>query len=281
MSLAQTVARGGVYNLDVLGGIFMHPSPRLLTVVAALALTHGVVHAQPSDGSAAPASTDDDGASPTLGNPSPIQYGVGFRLRNVRVPQAELELFVERSGGGASNLGLGLDFVRRRGDLELQLGFEYEKITPGSGVWIKKGDNVAAGAEADYILTPEQAGEALGWFTIEFTFLNHAAITDQFAIRYGGGAGLGIVTGSLQRYDIICNGATNEMPEPGCVPPRFSGNGSYSGGDAPKKYELPPVFPVVNAIIGLQFKPNENVTINLEGGIRTLLFFGLSGAYFF
>lgn len=261
----------------------MRPCPRLIGLLLALPLAslHGTAEAQPADGSA-PATTETE-AAPAAAPVNPVQYGVGFRLRNVRIPNAELELFVDRSAGGASNLGLGVDFIRRRGDLELQLGFEYEKITVGDGVWIKSGDNVAAGAEADYILKPDDApnGDSLGWFTIEFTFLNHARINDQFSIRYGGGAGLGIVTGGLYRYDMICNNATNEMPEPGCVPPRFQGTGTYSSGDSPKKYELPPVFPVVNAIIGVQFKPNDSVTINLEGGIRTLLFFGLSGAYFF
>ena len=42
-----------------------------------------------------------------------------------------------------------------------------------------------------------------------------------------------------------------------------------------------PVFPVVNLIVGLQFKPMEKMTINLEGGLRTLPFFGVSSTYFF
>jgi len=41
------------------------------------------------------------------------------------------------------------------------------------------------------------------------------------------------------------------------------------------------VFPVVNAIVGVQIRPMPKATINIEGGIRTFLFFGLSGSYFF
>jgi hypothetical protein len=217
---------------------------------------------------------------------TPVEYGVGVRLRNVRIPKAELELFVDRAAGGASNFGFGAELIRRRGTIELQLGFEYEKVQPGEGVWIKSGDDVAAGDEADFMLAPDHApnGESLGWFTIEFTFLNHAPINKNVAVRYGGGAGLGIVTGNLYKYDIICQGATNSAPEPGCVPPeiRAGGMGRHSTGSAvATKYELPPVFPVVNAILGVQFKPMEKMTINVEGGIRTLLFFGVSGAYFF
>jgi len=46
-------------------------------------------------------------------------------------------------------------------------------------------------------------------------------------------------------------------------------------------YKLPPVFPVLNLIAGVQFKPFDKMTVNLEGGIRTFLFFGVSSSYFF
>ena len=40
------------------------------------------------------------------------------------------------------------------------------------------------------------------------------------------------------------------------------------------------MFPVVNAIVGLQIRPVEHLFINVEGGIRTLPFLGISiGAF--
>jgi hypothetical protein len=217
----------------------------------------------------------------------PVEYGVGVRLRNVRLPKAEVELFVERAGdNGGSTLGLGVDLIRRRGNVELQLGFEYEKLEAGKGVWIESGKNVANGDAADFIPRNQNS---LGWFTIEFTFLNHAPITKNLSIRYGGGAGLGIVTGKLQHFNINCAaGATNANPEPGCTPPTVvapngqQGQGQFEEGtETLVDYNLPPVFPVVNAILGLQFKPTDKMTVNVEGGIRTFLFFGASAAYFF
>lgn len=223
----------------------------------------------------------------TVTTPEPaqdIEYGVGVRLRSVWVPKSVLELFVDRAADGAQNVGLGVDLTRRRGTTELQLGFEYERVQVGQGVWINKGDNVAAGDEADYVLNPDSSGNHLAWFTLEFTFLNHAEITKWLSFRYGGGIGLGILLGELDHYNVVCNGATNANPEPGCVPDRFGGGATYSddpGGPTPVAYNLPPVFPVVNAILGFQLKPSDKITINLEGGIRTLPFLGLSGAYFF
>ncbi len=237
------------------------------------------------DGEAQPASTD---ATAPVSDPSlapaatetPIEYGVGLRIRNVRVPKAILELFVESAPGGASNLGLGVELSRRRGNVEIQLGLEFERITPTEGPWINKNEPVPQN-EADYLLDPEHApnGDKLGWFTIEFSFLNHAVINKNFSVRYGGGAGLGIITGALYRYDVQCAGtATNANPEPGCRPTQLGGQAAGSG---PIKYDLPPVFPVVNAIIGLQIKPVDKVVINIEAGIRTLPFFGTTVGYFF
>lgn len=249
--------------------------------LAATALGHGTAFAQAAlDDTTTPAAGDPAAAEPTTATTDEPEYGVGVRLRNVRIPQAELELFVDHAPGGTSNVGFGVDLSRRRGTTELQLGFEFEHITPKEGVWIKKGDNVAAGDQADYMLSPDDAGESLGWFTVEFTFLNHAELASNLFLRYGGGAGLGIVTGSLKRIDVACNGATNDSPEPGCVPTSQGGTGTDVSG-APVKYDLPPVFPVVNAIIGLQYRPTPKATINVETGIRTLLFFGVSGSYFF
>ena len=217
---------------------------------------------------------------------SDVDYGVGVRLRSVWVPKPILELFVTRAAGGAQNYGIGVDLSRRRGTTELQLGFEYEHVNVGQGVWINNGDNVAMGDEADYVLGPDAttgSGKQFGWFTLEFSFLNHAEITPWLSFRYGAGLGLGVLIGEIDHYNIICAaGATNANPEPGCVAPRFGGTGMYTEGQATLvKYDLPPVFPVVNAIIGLQFRPMDKMTINLEGGIRTMPFVGVSSSVFF
>jgi len=216
-----------------------------------------------------------------------VEYGVGVRLRSVWVPKSVLQLFVTRAAGGAHDYGIGVDLTRRRGATELQLGFEFEHINVGQGVWINKGDNVATGDEADYVLGPDSStgsGNQFGWFTLEFSFFNHTELTPWLSLRYGAGLGLGILIGEIDHYNIICAmGATNASPEPGCVPPRFNGTGTYSEGqETLVKYDLgTPVFPVVNAVLVLQFKPTDHTTINLEGGIRTMPFVGVSSSMFF
>jgi Zn-finger nucleic acid-binding protein len=240
--------------------------------------------AQPAlDDPAAPEVISPD---PTASGETPVEYGVGIRMRGVFLPRGQIELFVERAGDhGSSTFGFGFELTRRRGNVELQLGIEWEGFNPGRGVWIDRGDDVSQpGTSVDVVLPRSQHDNPLGWITFEFTFLNHAPITKNLSVRYGGGAGIGIVRGELLRYDMACAaGGSNENPQDACEPnvPPFSGRGSFEGSGTPVAYNLPPVFPVVNAIIGLQFKPIEKLTINLEGGIRTFLFFGLSSSYFF
>src|SRR3569623_2615292 len=100
-----------------------------------------------------PTRTTDANASPDTLTTSQdkVEWGADFRLRSVWVPQSLINLFVERSPGGIQNWGCGLDVVRRRGNLELQLGFEHENLPPPEGVWITKGATVPA-TNADYIL---------------------------------------------------------------------------------------------------------------------------------
>jgi hypothetical protein len=236
----------------------------------------------------APTRTTDPNAAPDNLQTSSdaVHYGVDLRLRQVFLPKGLMGLFVERAAGGASNTGFGADLIRRRGTMELQLGFEYEHINLAEGVYINKGDNVAAGDTVDYILSPEHAMSNFGWFTIEFSFINNAPINKYLSFRYGGGLGLGILTGQVKRMDTACApGATNDMVAPGCVPSAYGGQGAVvpddPGDPEPNPYDIPPVFPVINAIVGLQIHPRKDVIINIEGGIRTLPFIGISAGYMF
>lgn len=242
-----------------------------------------------SDG-ATPTPTTDAAARPDTPDlaTDKVEWGFDVRLRQVFLPSSIIGLFVERAAGGASNTGYGFDLVRRHGTLELQLGFEFEHVNVAEGVYINSGDNVANGDTVDFILSPDHAPSNFGWYTVEFTFLNHAPINKYVAIRYGGGAGIGVLSGGVYRYDIACSaGATNSNVTPNCVPSfaPYNGQGTISPDHAgemePAKYDLPSVFPVINAIIGVQIKPTSKAVINIEGGIRTLPFFGVSAGYFF
>ena len=231
----------------------------------------GVAHAQA-------ALDDDESSKPSASasaSSSEEEAKVGFTVgwRHVWVPKSILELFVDKAPGGASNDGIRFELARRKGNFEVQLGLEYEGISVVDGIWVQKGEDPANGG-ADHVFF-----DSFGWFTVEATFLNHTPINKYVALRYGGGAGLGILKGSVKRTDATCsssdpNAATlqtcNDTPDP----PLGSGNNKTP-------YNLPPVVPVINAIIGLQIRPTENIVINVETGIRTLPFVGISAGAIF
>jgi hypothetical protein len=196
------------------------------------------------------------------------EYGVGLRLRGVFVPKGMLELFVEEASSGVFHPGFGLELTRRKGEFELVLGFEYENVSPEDGFWLEKGDDpVVPGQSPDFV-----DFEGLGWFTADLTFAFQSAINDMVAFRYGAGFGLGLVFGDALQTDSVCTGSDIEND---CTP--ITGG----GGQIRDPADIPPVFPVVNLLVGAQIKPTKKMTINIEGGLRTLFFFGVSSNYYF
>lgn len=239
---------------------------RFVTLAAAaLALGAGaaVAHAQA-------ALDDDDSSSPSTTTSTAVatgektNVGVGFRLRNVRVPQGLIEVFVQRAPGGASNVGFGLEVSRRKGQFEVQLGLEYEKISIDKGIWVENGDNIPTD-EPDYV-----EFDNFGWVTAELSFLYHTPIIPQLSVRYGGGAGIGVLTGDVLRTDYRCTTASLDS----CME-------SPTAENVKKPYDLPPVMLVVNAIVGVQIRPTDEIFINVEGGLRTIPFFGTTAGYYF
>ena len=241
-----------------------------------------------SSKSAAPAAAPAAPASGVAADDE-IHYGVDIRLRSMHVPTGLLQLFVTRAADGASNFGYGIDVIRRKGDLELAIGLEHEQVTVGTGVWINSGDNVP-GDDPDYVVTNSSAQDSgLGWTTIDFTFITHHEFNKYIALRYGAGAGIGIINGALDHYNVRCAGtATNANPEPGCTPMPLGGqaqvtdpSGNIIGTNTQYKYSIPPVFPVIDVVLGVQLHPIDKMIVDLEVGLHTLPYFGANIGYMF
>ncbi len=234
------------------------------TAAAVLAVCLGAASAR------AQAALDDDSSSPTptatAAAPATEKssIGLGFRIRNVRVPQSLIEIFVQRVPAGSSNVGFGLEVSRRKGQFEVQLGLEYEKIFIEKGIWIENGDMLPQD-EPDYV-----EFDNFGWVTAELSFMYHTPIIPQLSVRYGGGAGIGVLTGDILRTDYRCSTTSLD-----------SCSESPTATNIKKPYDLPPVMLVVNAIVGLQIKPTDEIFINIEGGLRTVPFFGMTAGYYF
>ena len=210
---------------------------------------------------------EDDVAQPVTveGVPLEPRIGVGLRLRRVHLPKSLLELFVDRAPGGSAEFGFGAEVIRRKGNFEFAFGLEYEKIEVKDGVWVER-DKPPPANEVDFV-----EFEGFGWITADVTFLHHTQFGPYFALRYGGGAGIGFFLGEVQRTDYRC---TSTDIENDCA--------GYVGSENDQTpYDLPPVFPVLTGLFGGQITPIPNLAINLEVGIRTLPFFGTTLVYYF
>ena len=244
---------------------------RMASVTSVLLITlatAGVAHAQA-------ALDDDDNSKPTpsaasMASADEAKVGFTVGIRNVWAPRSIIELFTEKASGGSSEPGYRFELFRRKGDFEVQLGLEYESIFVSPGIWLEKDHPPTDGGAADVRF------DNFGWFTIEATFLNHTEINKYVAIRYGGGAGIGILKGSVNRTDSACS-----SPDPNQASLQTCTDDPAQSGNDDTPYNLPPVFPVINAIVGVQLSPTDNIKINIEGGIRTLPFFGGTVGYVF
>jgi len=234
-------------------------------------------HADDGDGDGDETSSESSGENSSVTDAPKTKWGVGFRVRNVRVPKGLLELFVDRAAGSISTVGFGGEVTKRSGNMELILGFEYEQLIPNNGspsdcvrnpagcIWVDKGDQLPQD-EPDLVKF-----DGFGWFTIDFTFAWRNQFNKMFALRYGAGIGLGFVLGDILRTDYRCT--TAEVTS-------CSQSPTAQNLDTPED-DVPPVFPVINAMIGLQVTPVEQVSLNFEVGIRTFPYMGMSAAYFF
>ncbi|MEM9487792.1 MAG: hypothetical protein AAGC55_01545 [Myxococcota bacterium] len=215
----------------------------------------------------APALTDE---RPAAGEPK-ANFGLGLRLRQVYIMNPILELFWGRAADTASQTGFGGEFIRRKGNFEFTIGLEYERLETEVDLWLERGDE-APMDEPDLV-----EFDSFGWVGIDFNFIWQAELSRMFALRYGAGLGVGLILGDVIKTDYRC--PTEEVTLEGDNACQLS---PMPEDERTVEEDIPPVFPIVNAIVGVQFRPIGNLAINLEGGIRTLLpFIGTSVAYTF
>jgi hypothetical protein len=240
------------------------------TVAAVIGMTTSTALAQPEDDEFAPIDDLEEGerVEEELDQRMVVgprtELGVGLRLRNVRIPRSLLELFVEQAAGGGSHLGIGAEFVRHKDNFEITVGIEYDSLAAGDGVWVDKGESIPQDT-ADRV-----EFDGFSWITIDAAFIWHSKVHEKVALRYGAGIGLGFIRGEVLRTDVVC---TTSDP---------SSCRNQPGGMVREPEDaIPPVFPVVNLLAGVQIRPVEKVAINLEVGIRTLPYLGTTITYFF
>jgi hypothetical protein len=197
-----------------------------------------------------------------------VQYGVGLRLRYVFFPKSLIELFIEEASSGMGSPGFGLEFIYRKHDFQIHLGLEYENVSPEDGWWLEKGDDPGVpGQHPDFV-----EFDGLAWTTLDVEFVFLKELAPKFDLRYGAGFGLGIVHGDALQTDSTCPANVSDI-QTQCM--------TVATGQVDDPADIPPVFPVVNFLIGAQYRPLDNVVIALQGGMRSVFYFGLGTSFYF
>ena len=194
-----------------------------------------------------------------------VAFGLGVRFRGVFIPQSVFERFVEIAPSGISQPEIGIEGVRRRGNFETSLGLAWANLSADDGIWVddfNDPDDNPSLIEFD----------GFSWVTFDVNAIWKHPLNPNLALRYGLGIGLGVLLGDILETDYLCPG--NQFNLNSCLP-------NPDGNAVDKPLDLPPLVPLMNATLGLQYNPSNQVAINFDTGVQTMLFVGISVDFFF
>jgi hypothetical protein len=159
-------------------------------------------------------------------------------------------------GGGVRQL-----HAKRGKRLEFVFGFGYDDLSTTTGYYLESGGQFDQPGRVDYT-----EFNNLHWYTVDATLVGYLQLHKIVAIRYGAGLGLAWVRGKVRRTDAIC---TSERLQHDC-------STDPNGAQQRDPVDIPPIMPVLNGLVGVQFRPIKAVAINIDAGLRTVPYFGAS-----
>lgn len=216
-------------------------------------------------------------------------YGVAARARWISIPKWFLNFFTQ-ANVPLSSYHVGAEFFRRKGDYDLVLGLSYQSMSPPDGNWLGPTPKEAS-IDTDYVQF-----RGLGLISFDVALLWHQAFTDWMGMHYGGGIGIGVVTGKMLRTSSWGNctkantGDVSKCHPSGIYPINEAQLQASEGGidtpDAPHRFKdnnIPSVIPVLNIILGLDFKlPTiPGMEIRIDGGFFDAFYLGGAIGYVF
>jgi len=195
---------------------------------------------------------------------SGVRYGLAVRARWISVPSWMLGLFLDQSKS-LSSYTTGIEGFRRSGDFDFVLGVAWQSLSPPDGNWLGKGNKPET--ETDYIQFRN-----FGAISVDAAFILRTELNPYVYLRYGGGVGIGIITGKMLQTSAGTPGCLTSPGDttkcyPVLNPPCAAGpcteselKNSEGGQDFPTtgsrhtSTDIPAVYPIVNLVTGLDFK---------------------------
>lgn len=237
-------------------------------------------------------SSQQSGQSEGLKVSKETTYGVGVHVRGIFVPTWFLNLFVDASTP-LNSVGFGGEFIRRKGNFDLIGSVDFGLYSAESGNWLGKGESPVS--QTKYL-------EFRNFNVLAFNvhFIGHVPFAEWVSFVYGGGIGLGIITGKIKRVStdpLLCT-ATNYQDINACYPkgmdpsrraewmndPSNAGTQDEDTPQNPKVHNaksVPPVVPIIHLLVGMNFKISDEFSVRVDGGFRDGFYAGATGHYFF
>ncbi len=253
----------------------------------------------PTPNGPAPLMVPEDISQPTVADvsttaldpASTVSYGAAMRLRWIMVPKWFLKLFTQ-ANQPLSSVGVGAEFFRRKGDLDIVFGFGWQGMSPGDGNWLGKGKD--PGIDTDFIQFRN-----LGLVGGDISFIWHQKFNEYFGMHYGAGFGLAVVTGQMLR--ISAAGCTKDnIDSKECRPQPCKNVGSDCTEEILRKTEgmvdsgpaeahrfresgVPGALPIINLVLGfdLHIPELKGLEAKLQGGFYNAFFLGFGLGYTF
>ncbi len=238
--------------------------------------------AEPSDASASvsPVTT-----SPVdQWDPNDLQFELGVRARMLVVPKFLINAFQVEGGQDVVVGGIGAEGGIAKGNFEGLLGIWYAGYNAGPMPFKGPTD-------------PPQAWELiksnLGMLYLTADLMLRGEITRGWHWYFGGGAGIGILTGTLQRNEALWvtspDGQTTLVPCSGPIPfPTQGWDQCPDPMNEDNRYDLAyglsspywPVYPWLTMQTGVRYQPTQHLITRLDLGIGSSGFwFGLAVDY--
>jgi hypothetical protein len=196
-------------------------------------------------------------------DPKKWYFGIGGVLRMHIIPKW-LYSFAVEGGYTEVGYGIGINATFRIKGLDIQPAIWFHDVSHGDAKMKEPGD-------------PEYERELvinnMRLIMITADFLNSVRILSWLYFFYGAGVGIGIPVTRIERWELTSSGDTCTAARPG---EEWCDEGGSYGENDPW-----PVYPYLNILVGLRFKPIPHFVANFDFGIGTGFILGMRASYIF
>jgi hypothetical protein len=201
----------------------------------------------------------------------PYIQEVNLRVRYAFIPDSVFDLYFYSGDNDNGNhlerpsvsaFATGIEYVIRNEEANGIFYFEYMPNMTDHGYWDDKEDPPNYD-DGDYIKL-----DGLATYNIGANYGFEIRLQPWFSLMFGGGLGLAIITGEVQKWD----GSGNVRPWE-----------SYEANpdDPDGTHDIPSVLPMVDIFAAMRFSIAENASIRIEGGLHDLIYGGLTAGIVF